>query len=406
MQIKKGTMNKILSFLLVFAMAFSAFMVAPTTAAAVAGPVTLETEAMDPALAGDPYNFDFGASGGSGSYDWIIDGLPSGLGFDSVTGNVYGTPTTVGNYTVSAVVYDAADSDNWDEAEFDLVVFNALEITDDGLKNAIKGRNYSDTLVTSGGIGSLNWIISGLPSGLNYNSVTGEVYGKASRVGKYTVTAAVYDSVYDVTNSVYNYDELTFEFRVRSSSSGGGGVFVPTPEQPEVNFSDINGHWAEAVIKEMANMGILNGYPDGSFRPDGDITRAEFAQVIFKAFELDTGDYSSTFTDIAGHWAENSIETVAHFGIVSGYNASTFGPDDKINREQMTNMLARAMELTGLSGNTTFVDDADISAWAKPLVKASQEEELVIGYPDNSFRPQGNSTRAEAVQVIYNAIIK
>lgn len=69
------------------------------------------------------------------------------------------------------------------------------------------------------------------------------------------------------------------------------------------DFSDIKGHWAEAQIKQMAAEGIVKGYPDGTFRPDGLITRAEFAVMVVQAFKL-SNSKGQTFTDTDGHWAE------------------------------------------------------------------------------------------------------
>ena len=110
------------------------------------------------------------------------------------------------------------------------------------------------------------------------------------------------------------------------------------------NFSDIKGHWAESQINEMINEGIVKGYPDGSFKPDGDISRAEFVSLIVKAFKL-TKAKGKDFDDISNHWAKDAILTANAHGIVNGYSDTKFGPDNPITREQMAVMIVKAASL-------------------------------------------------------------
>jgi hypothetical protein len=94
-------------------------------------------------------------------------------------------------------------------------------------------------------------------------------------------------------------------------------------------LNDINGHWAQSQIEKLTAQNIISGYPDGAFKPDQAITRAEFAVVLVKAFELETQN-SEDFTDIDGHWAEDYIATASASGIVNGYGNGLFGPNDLI----------------------------------------------------------------------------
>lgn len=167
--------------------------------------------------------------------------------------------------------------------------------------------------------------------------------------------------------------------------------------------NDITGHWAENNINKMLSLGAVTGYPDGSFNPDNSITRAEFATILVKAFNL-TPRNGKSFADTAEHWAKDYITTAASYEIVSGYNTNTFGPDDLITREQMAVMIVKAAKLTVVNEETTFADSADISAWARDAVVTAVKNDIIKGYPDNTFKPKGNATRAEAVTVIINAI--
>jgi hypothetical protein len=174
-------------------------------------------------------------------------------------------------------------------------------------------------------------------------------------------------------------------------------------EQPALN--DIAGHWAANNINRLVATGAISGYPNGSFKPDNTITRAEFATVLVKAFQLASRD-GKAFTDTAGHWAEDYIAAAVVNGIVSGYDDDTFGPDDLITREQMAVMIVKAAKLAPAAGESQFADSGGISGWAQEAVVTATENGLMKGYPDNTFQPQGSATRAEAVTVIVMALSK
>ncbi len=182
-------------------------------------------------------------------------------------------------------------------------------------------------------------------------------------------------------------------------------IFAVMVKEPVLVLKDIKGHWAEQAILKLLARGIVKGYPDQTFRPDTSISRAEFAAMLVKAFKLEATT-GKVFEDTANHWAREIIANAAAHGIVIGYDTSTFGPDDPITREQMAVMMVKAAKLPGTSGETVFTDNADISAWAQNSVAAGVKAGIIKGYPDNTFKPQNNATRAEAVTVILNSIDK
>jgi hypothetical protein len=178
----------------------------------------------------------------------------------------------------------------------------------------------------------------------------------------------------------------------------------PVTPQPTVNIPpDISGHWAKDSIMKLINAGVISDYPDGTFKPDKAVTRAEFTVMIVKALNLETRA-GKTFTDTASHWAKESIATAAAHGIISGYDDNTFGPGNLITREQAAVIVSLAAKLKAVTGELNFTDSQAISLWAKPGVAAAFKGGFISGYPDNSFRPQGNTTRAEAVSLILKAI--
>ena len=174
-------------------------------------------------------------------------------------------------------------------------------------------------------------------------------------------------------------------------------VIPPPAEEPVL--TDIDGHRAKDSIEHLIEMGAISGYPDNTFRPDNPITRAEFATVLVKAMGLPVAG-SKVFADTESHWAKEAISTAYAAGIISGYNEQSFGPDDLITREQMAVMVAKAAGLTGAAPELEYTDSQQISAWAREFVARAAAEKLISGYPDNTFRPADNATRAEAVTVI------
>lgn len=178
----------------------------------------------------------------------------------------------------------------------------------------------------------------------------------------------------------------------------------PEPDQseltPKVELKDISGHWAEAIIMELVNSGVVSGYPDATFQPDKNITRAEFTTMLVKAFNLEAKT-GKDFADITNHWAKDAIVTAASHGIVNGYDANSFGPDNNITREQMAVMIVKAAQLNKNDGESKqFIDNDKICSWAAEAIAIASQHNIITGYPDNSFKPQGEATRAEAATVI------
>jgi hypothetical protein len=177
----------------------------------------------------------------------------------------------------------------------------------------------------------------------------------------------------------------------------------PQDQTTEVNFTDIKGHWAEANIRELVKQGAINGYPDNTFKPNGNITRAEFITVIVNAFNLKSQEGKS-FTDTSTHWAKSAISTAAALGVVTGYNENTFGPNDLITREQMASIVIRAAKIDLADNSISFSDSSNVSDWARTALATASAKGLINGYADGTVKPKANTTRAEAVTVILKAL--
>jgi hypothetical protein len=174
----------------------------------------------------------------------------------------------------------------------------------------------------------------------------------------------------------------------------------PVTPQPVINIpGDISSHWAKDSIMQLINAGVISGYPDGTFKPNNTVTRAEFTVMLVKALNLETR-VGKTFSDINSHWAKDSISTAAVHGIISGYDENTFGPNDLFTREQAAVTIARVAQLETITDELDFTDNKAISSWAKKGIATAFKGGFITGYPDNSFKPQGKTTRAEAAVII------
>ncbi|AOY75627.1 S-layer homology domain-containing protein [Clostridium formicaceticum] len=177
---------------------------------------------------------------------------------------------------------------------------------------------------------------------------------------------------------------------------------APQPK-PVAAFKDVAGHWAESYITALVEAGAISGYPDGTFKPNNNITRAEFATVLVKALDLEMAP-GKVFQDTANHWAKDYIATAQANGILSGYDDTTFGANDLITREQMAVMITKAFNLVATEDVKVFNDADNASVWAANAIEVVSSNGIVSGYPDNTFGPKNNATRAEAVTVIVKAL--
>ena len=161
-------------------------------------------------------------------------------------------------------------------------------------------------------------------------------------------------------------------------------------------------HWAHDCIITLLRHGIIRGYPDGTIRPDQPITRAESAALIAKALRLQIPPALSTdYVDPIPEWAKGYISAVSDRGIFVGYPMKTFKAEKNISRQEMVTVLIKGFtkDLCPDIG-LDFIDREDIGSWALKYVKAGVGHEILRGYPDGSFRPRREITRAEAFTII------
>lgn len=171
----------------------------------------------------------------------------------------------------------------------------------------------------------------------------------------------------------------------------------------KVNFADIKGHWAEASILQATELGIVNGYEDGTFRPNRTVTREEFAVLLAKALKLAGEGEDLVFADLnaLSVWAKPSVSLAVKAGIINGYSDGTFRPKAEITRTEMAKMIAKALKLSDAADtNAGFADDSMIPAWGKGAVYALKNLGIIGGKGANRFDANGKTTRAEAVTIL------
>lgn len=175
-------------------------------------------------------------------------------------------------------------------------------------------------------------------------------------------------------------------------------TFVPVFGATPVNDYDL--HWAHEEIKLAYNSGIVKGYLDGSFKPDNTITRAEFFEIVNNTFNFNNMS-DVTYTDVKeDDWYASTIGKAKEAGYIIGYPDGSIQPNENISREETAVIISSLNDLTATSKVADYTDAISISDWSKNAVIAAQETEIMVGYPDKSFKPKASLTRAEALVAV------
>lgn len=167
-------------------------------------------------------------------------------------------------------------------------------------------------------------------------------------------------------------------------------------------FRDVQNHWARSIIREWNDLGVVNGDDKGNFNPNANITRGDLACIIDRLLGLNTSAMNS-FNDLpAGKYYTQPVLRLNASGLLSG-DGKLLRPVDNATREEVVCIIARAFKVdTTLNdmGYTNFVDDHNISSWARGSVKAMSDLGYVSGIGGGKFEPKRPITRAEVVAII------
>ncbi|WP_028553033.1 NEAT domain-containing protein [Paenibacillus sp. UNC451MF] len=207
-------------------------------------------------------------------------------------------------------------------------------------------------------------------------------------------------SVPDKYNGEYEADIVFNEASIQQDKSS-----TDIPSQPDGNaaITDVQNHWAQASIEQAVALGIVNGYEDGTFRPDSNINRAEFITLLNKALKLGQSSNELSFTDSATipQWVKPYLSPVVEAGIITGYEDGAFRADRQISRAELAVIIVRGMKLkVDADARASFSDADSIPQWAQAEVAAAHNQGIISGRDNNRFEPTQNATRAEAVYLI------
>lgn len=179
------------------------------------------------------------------------------------------------------------------------------------------------------------------------------------------------------------------------------------------SFEDLAGHWAKADVELLASKFVVKGVAAHTFAPNASITRAEFAALLVRALGLNEAE-ASAFSDVpANSWFAGAVGASAKAGLIEGFEDGSFGPDERITREQMAVMIARAMKFAGqqpeameLAGLARFSDSSAIHEWARGAVAEAVSAGIVNGVTDTTFAPGASATRGEAAVMLKRLLQK
>lgn len=279
------------------------------------------------------------------------------------------------------------------------------------------------------GSGTLEKVIEKHKIFMNANGLDYLLYQNAKKdiIGRNVIGAG--EKKYSDMIAIINAESKTNQLN-NSSSAGGGGssgggtsnggssagksqttVVSAVAGKPEnVTFSDLDGvSWARESIEKLYQSGVVKGKGDGFFAPNDLVTREEFVKMISGAFDLPASGNGAGFSDVMPErWSYETISGAAHCGVISGYGGY-FRPTETITREDMAVIIVRALkykgyELLSEGYETGFLDENEISVYAKESVNVLYKNKLISGTDENMFLPKKNATRAEAAVMICNAM--
>ncbi|MDY7012068.1 MAG: S-layer homology domain-containing protein [Cyanobacteriota bacterium] len=182
------------------------------------------------------------------------------------------------------------------------------------------------------------------------------------------------------------------------------------------NFPDVTNHWAKDFIQGLRSRNIVSGFPDGSFRPNKNMSRAEYAALLSGAFPLPAiRKYDEEFVDFSPYyWAAGAIKKAYESGFLSGFPQRRFRPLDPITRVQVLVSLVNGLKLDlALESDPKmpplaeiYEDAATIPNYGREAIAIATQAGLVVNYPDlNNFSPNQAATRAEVSIFIYQALV-
>lgn len=168
----------------------------------------------------------------------------------------------------------------------------------------------------------------------------------------------------------------------------------------------LTAHWKYVGVSAWLtsdHIAYISGYPDGTVKPEGNITRAEVAMIFYRLLNSDIREafHADTcrFTDMTGKaWYTEAVATLTNLGVLSGYPDGTFRPNENITRAEFATICSK-IDIVSEPVDKAFTD-VSAEHWAYKMILSASEKGWISGYPDGSFRPDNDITRAETVSLV------
>ncbi|WP_336788867.1 S-layer homology domain-containing protein [Paenibacillus sp. MMO-177] len=184
-----------------------------------------------------------------------------------------------------------------------------------------------------------------------------------------------------------------------------------------LEFADMTKHWAKDAVNDMGSRMVIEGTGNGLFSPDRTITRAEFVAIVIRGLGLKLESGEGAFPDVkASDWYFGAVNTAVKYGLINGFADGAFRPDERITREQVMTILAKAMKVTGLKDKLpaqstdaalrSFADAAEASGWAKTGIADCVQAGIVSGRGEAKLAPNAYVSRAEVAMMVRNLLQK
>ena len=194
-----------------------------------------------------------------------------------------------------------------------------------------------------------------------------------------------------------------------SGNIGRASVDI-APSGVDHKFNDISDYWAADYVDFLYNADITTGYSDGSFRPNQNISRAQFAVMLYRYLKLDENQYANVslpFADLGSipAYAIPAVKALYAEGVITGSEKNGqlyFNPGSSLTRAQAAAMIGRTQAKGYALADLTFTDSAQIPAYAAYYIRAMVGQGVINGYSDGSFKPHSNITRGQMAKILYN----
>ncbi|MBV6716016.1 S-layer homology domain-containing protein [Paenibacillus chitinolyticus] len=237
-----------------------------------------------------------------------------------------------------------------------------------------------------------------VPRSLNFDTVLNQAKTTAFLYNETTKTMTF-------VPAFYSFSDGKTDVMVKRQGNSIYGVL-------ELNktFSDIKGHWAESNITMLANKLVVDGVTNTTFQPDRSVTRAEFAAMLVRSLGIQNTGGTSTFKDVASNqWYADVVATAAKLKLVDGYEDGTFRPNNQITREELSAMVVRALSYAGVNTSTeitkgqamlTKFKDSHTIVWAKDEIAAALSLGIIDGMTSTTIEPLQQATRAQSATML------